>query len=1843
MAQPEDEGFELAAGASAADDFSDLIPPDVPADAGDDDFGDLVDTLDGPLDDLGDDLDAEPQFELEDLLEVERSEGAAFKGEGGEAFLTSLQEEGLDISPEAWSYVDRGAPAFSDDMPIRLNLTGLTPAAAAYVRQRASVDPKGAYLAIERLDQAKRVGIDLNDARNLEQLFATQAPPEFNYPTAPQALLTPLARIPAAFAGAAVKTSMAALQRRSVSHGALGEVELAYDRTEQDLERILKESEGTGFSGFMQDLGKDLSDNVVALADMASILLGEAGDVEEDLRRMSSIDYLVEQAKKGYKGGEDIAIGGIAMPLAFAANPKKFAEARPLTTLFILLPLLQEGGAFMKARRGGQGTLSPAFRRMYDKLPEGFREKLASTGSRAFNAVRRFGGHGEHTLAQGIARAFKDPYRGPSKKYSRRYEETLTSPAEGEAAIVAGTEEFARQVEQQRILPEEVAPTSTLADMAKDLKKGSITVDDLIKTARAMNMSGEVMSVLYAMFEDAVPVSTMHPARALNILERMGAPEGALGAFKDAEAAVALQGTSLDRVRTIVEVIKHPDTPEAVAVWWAASLPEHASRLLGDANLLRQTAQTSIKLSEIAIKEAMGNKKLSKATVGQIRKTHNALIKQFKEVEAVSREMDGFANMAMDSGGKTTPYETIYKAEGPTAAWRTDIDLAPGELGGSLVHSKATTARQRVLENMSASERKAAGSFRYEMGTAGTSTPEGIAQVQQSYLHEHVQRVATDNPKLRAALGDAVAETQKYLSPDALIADVPAEPYLRGERAAISDAAPRKTSAGERLGFTETTSASEASIAAAQDAASAYFTTERAALDARRVELQNVKTKEARAERRALRREMKELDREKVLVDESLAREGGRFKQAAAYGYVPEEMVARIFASAMRDDSVQLLRDPNFRHAVTKRILKKNKGSGLTYDGVNQRLKTMGESTLLDIAFDYKVDLPEGGIVSFFETMVETVADTKPKKMAKYRADAIRQVGGFLAEESYKRRASAILKNEVNRFKHFRGEEGQPGTQVKGPGEYRDNLVNRVLVHNEPRPLLMTSYKPKDVARGLGAELLVHAETVQKGLAEKGITVSLEEATRRVETLRENMTGSYTAPSSVLLEELPVNYHLLQDVDYGTLMRGKDLPPIVTAVDYGYNSMLHNHFSALKAMREVDSVIDGIMVGLKANLTVRNALTHVNNFVSNLYAFSMKLGKDPVSVVAQVVRTGLEWRRYTKGKAGAAATRDFAAMERVGLFETDLVDVELANLENGGLISRIGIGERSKAVSRAIGKAWGKFGSAMAAGYKLGDGVFKMDVGLRTMKAIASDMGRLDVGEWLRLQTGTHKEVFLIKQDGGVWTRTHKEPSWTKGDNIGVGKATDVKLLDTFRAKAASKVALDILVDYGKAPGIIKWQRSTRYLGAFTPFMTWAWWVMDVPGLKKGIVGRILEGPGGPVMRTNSEAVTRNHLKTAAVVSLRRAMLIGGAREHLLQQPADKIRDSLAWGVRGPGVVITNVMSDPDFLSYKDVTSMFYAGPTSTVLRGITYASTMLEHGLLRDAELPEDPREEGPPLPGAFEAYDAEEKQYDKTGHSPAYNRSRLLLKAKAGRVFGASDMLDLAGLNGHPTITSLLDVYEASDRGEYVPAYKWMKVVMPLAMSGIGTRLTDLAIAGTAGQESEFTSASNELRYVPPEALDRTEGQRLLRMAAMKFFGWGWKKTNLPAQQKRYLAKMKRVYTNALLKSAQRKTKAAKGALAAAEAGGAVVEALRMEKRIEHLENIQADAKEQVEWAVQDISATLDGLNERLISTSKKQTPEPDYAEPTQQPGPQRPVSAEDQNRRLRDAALRRLQEGR
>jgi len=84
-------------------------------------------------------------------------------------------------------------------------------------------------------------------------------------------------------------------------------------------------------------------------------------------------------------------------------------------------------------------------------------------------------------------------------------------------------------------------------------------------------------------------------------------------------------------------------------------------------------------------------------------------------------------------------------------------------------------------------------------------------------------------------------------------------------------------------------------------------------------------------------------------------------------------------------------------------------------------------------------------------------------------------------------------------------------------------------------------------------------------------------------------------------------------------------------------------------------------------------------------------------------------------------------------------------------------------------------------------------------------------------------------------------------------------------------------------------------------------------------------------------------------------------------------------------------------------------------------------------------------------------------------------------------------------------------------------------------------------------------------------------------------------------------------------------------------------MEKRIEHLENIQADAKEQVEWAVQDISATLDGLNERLISTSKKQTPEPDYAEPTQQPGPQRPVSAEDQNRRLRDAALRRLQEGR
>ena len=391
---------------------------------------------------------------------------------------------------------------------------------------------------------------------------------------------------------------------------------------------------------------------------------------------------------------------------------------------------------------------------------------------------------------------------------------------------------------------------------------------------------------------------------------------------------------------------------------------------------------------------------------------------------------------------------------------------------------------------------------------------------------------------------------------------------------------------------------------------------------------------------------------------------------------------------------------------------------------------------------------------------------------------------------------------------------------------------------------------------------------------------------------------------------------------------------------------------------------------IKGSLTTLNPTTHIGNAVSNIVAVSMLTGKTPVEVIKSVATDTylyLKWNKLTaKGsKKDIKAfrqkhpefVRDIDMLQRLGLDRNTMVYHELR-----GLSSMIGDTHLSRLIKEEFGELGrepvdpGLTAKFMRSGvrltkagrrkamdsYNLGDVSFRISEFRREFAEVRRVVGELEYNaknmEYVDLRTGPES-----------YTRIYK----TGPDSFGMYKKGKLQPvfgaeLNARMSKAALRKVNDIIFDYGEIPGFVRFIRDMPLSPIFSPFITWAYKAVDVPGYKRGLVSNTLFE--NPAYLSNSPKIMGIQSRQMAWRDTRRAALAGGLAG--VRDSQDEVSSKLGTFLAestGFNVGLVNATMTPGIVSIWRTTNMDPFQPTMSLLRNV---GGIVGHMVLRPQDL---------------------------------------------------------------------------------------------------------------------------------------------------------------------------------------------------------------------------------------------------------------------------------------------------
>jgi len=497
----------------------------------------------------------------------------------------------------------------------------------------------------------------------------------------------------------------------------------------------------------------------------------------------------------------------------------------------------------------------------------------------------------------------------------------------------------------------------------------------------------------------------------------------------------------------------------------------------------------------------------------------------------------------------------------------------------------------------------------------------------------------------------------------------------------------------------------------------------------------------------------------------------------------------------------------------------------------------------------------------------------------------------------------------------------------------------------------------------------------------------------------------------------------------------------------GVNSTLKFEMNAWKAVHEARGFWQKLNSMIKGNITARNLASALNNVTGNFAYQTFRRGTPLLA--ADLVKMIAEYRAWRSGQHKTAGKfspiklsdekkKFFAAMERSGYLDVDLTDIELGGVgkSKGGVIGLIpGIGKK---LERAIEHF-----------YKSGDTIFKLEDAWYNYKHISKETGVLNVGEWMD---------FDIKGKGRL-SRLERTPDGFTLD----GQALTRNQLDDILARVSSQPGRGIFVDYADLPNAVKWLRASKALGVTSPFFSWAWQVMDLPG-KKGLMARALTDRAQ--YRTNSKALNAAKASKAYLTGVRRHVLISAMREAVLAEDDETLRKILAYAPKEFNLQLLELTGSPFYIGHDSMESANQFAPSDAIIRAIQAGQVAtIDNEELREIYM--ETAEGSGKIDFMLETVKDPEMKKD------ILRRRALIKKQLSGEGFTSGDTLNLIGLSGSPIMDAVVIFQEADRQGKILDKTKLWQTGMTAVLGGSAARVLEIGMAGLFPEKSRsFTT---------------------------------------------------------------------------------------------------------------------------------------------------------------------------
>ena len=626
-------------------------------------------------------------------------------------------------------------------------------------------------------------------------------------------------------------------------------------------------------------------------------------------------------------------------------------------------------------------------------------------------------------------------------------------------------------------------------------------------------------------------------------------------------------------------------------------------------------------------------------------------------------------------------------------------------------------------------------------------------------------------------------------------------------------------------------------------------------------------------------------------------------------------------------------------------------------------------------------------------------------------------------------------------------------------------------------------------------EKLLKDPNLKKDIVREALTVFLSKPLPRLEKAIRKKMFEDKAVEPVDLKNIQPVYKQTTEMLKQRLYKGEQTPPKshvnpdpvvaeylgIKASDFyiaPYLNQLLKWKARAQEMIRSEDIFTQVQQIMKGNLTARSIGSGINNMVANIFVQTLQEGT-PSLLLERATKLQSKYEAYKSGKATPEDVVMFEAIEKTGILNATLVDVEFAALQGKALplVKTVGIDFINKK-SEAF--------------YQFGDNFFKLERATKVFEILREYQSMLKEGEYIEIKLDKGKKVKIYK---------------------------DTSAADLF-AKAGRESANNILFDYRDLTLWENYLRSAPILGVASPFLTWAFKAVDIPFLKKGLVARLFDDV--PSVNTNSRSINRK----IASKNLRRAVDVGKYTSYALlnmREDKDRLRKILSYLDKKQQAMLIEETANPVFAKTMTLGSLDFTDPTVSIIRLLDYGYQVTFGDSLNDIK---EITKEDPSLIWMMDDDGNVQPKYKKA-YREAKARRDLFIRRKAGKIATWADALGLVGLDGGLLMDVIAKINSDEDVGGGLDAASFYNQVAPLLLSG---NIAKLIKAGTGALDPTSYAYSLSMRQwadVPVDAEQETAIAHAIRM----IIGKGWKIKGVQKNRRRYFRAMKKALKRGML----------------------------------------------------------------------------------------------------------------